>query len=434
MAPTAAVYPGVDYPHLGGISMSYALRWLYYVQGRALNEGLFTTDALWRNAHLEMLQQGRPFADLETLTGARGTVFRTWLAHPSEDAFWQAVTPRAEDFAKIQIPVLTITGHYDGDQRGALTYYERHLAHASKEEAAHHWLVIGPWDHGGTRRPKDSLAGLKFGSGAVVDMEALHLAWYDHVLKGGSKPDLLKDRVVCFIAGRNTWVSAPSLDQLEGPPLRFELDAAGALPGDVTRGGQLASTRPSPAKLALTSDPRALPTPEELEDHDDYLVDQRSAYRSKPGRVVLHTAPFPAETVLAGRARLKLQVAVDQPDADLFADLYEILPDGSAVYLAGSQLRLRYRNGATPKLLEPNKPELVELPRFELFARAIAKGSRLRLVIDAGPNYGWQRNTHTGGDLAAEPLSSARIAKITIATGGDSGSVLELPRPTDAVR
>jgi putative CocE/NonD family hydrolase len=434
IAPTAPVYPGVDYPQPGGITMSFTLRWLTFVAGRALNEGLFLADALWRNAELELVAKARPFAELEVVTGARGTVFRTWLAHPSEDAFWQAVTPRPEDYAKLQIPILTITGHYDGDQRGALTYYERHLAHASKETAARHWLVIGPWDHSGTRRPKDSLGGVRFGTSAVVDMEALHKAWYDHVLKGGPVPELLKDRVVCFISGRNTWVSAHSLDQLEGPPLRYDLDVDAAVVGDVTRAGRIVARAGRAATVVLTSDPRRLLTLDELDDHEgSELVNQREAYAARPSRIVLHTEAFAAETVLAGRPRLRLQVAVDQPDADLFADLFEILPDGSAVYLAHSQLRLSYRTGATRKLLVPNKPELVELPRFDFFARAIAKGSRLRLVIDAGPVGGWQRNLHTGGDSVNEPLSTARVAKLTIATGGDAGSVLELPKPTDAV-
>jgi predicted acyl esterase len=82
----------------------------------------------------------------------------------------------------------------------------------------------------------------------------------------------------------------------------------------------------------------------------------------------------------------------------------------------------------------PGKPELIRFPPFAFFARAIAKGSRLRLVIDSAPAY-WsvQRNSHTGGDQATEPIAKARIAKITLMTGPESGSALELPRPDEAV-
>jgi hypothetical protein len=436
MAPTASVYPGVDYPQPNGIFMSYMLQWLTFVHGRALNGGLFSESDLWTNAEWQQVTTGRPFQELEDLIGAKGTVFRTWLAHPREDAYWQAATPRASDYAKLRIPILSITGHYDVDQKGAMTYYDRHMAHGPKDATARHWLVIGPWDHGGTRRPKDELGGVTFGSGAALNMEELHKAWYDHVLKGAPAPEFLKDRVACFIMGRNTWIYASELKQIEGPPMKLDLDAVGATAGDVTRSGRLLAQTPSaPATVTLTSDPRFLPPREDLDiETPQYLKNQRSAYTDVQSQVMWHSAPFPQETVLAGRPRLQLQVASDQPDADLWISLSEVVPDGSAVYLSSSAVRLRYRKGggdATP--MAPGKPERIEVPAMDFFARSIAKGSRLRLVVDAGPHLGWQRNSHTGGDLASEPASKGRVAKITIMTGPDSSSVLELPRPEDAL-
>jgi predicted acyl esterase len=188
----------------------------------------------------------------------------------------------------------------------------------------------------------------------------------------------------------------------------------------------------------VTSDPRFLRPHDEIDAESEdamYLKDQREAYTNRPSQVVWHSAPFPAETVLAGRAHLRVQIASDQPDADMFAELSEVLPDGTAIELTQTAVRLRYRAGglvAAPMI--PGKPELIQLPAFGFFARAIAKGSRLRLVIDAESSY-WsvQRNSHTGGDLAKEPITKARLAKITLMTGPESGSVLELPRPDKAV-
>ena len=436
IAPTAAVHPGVDYPQRHGIFGSYPLRWLTYVHGRALNSGLFDTAELWRNASWEIVSTGRAFRDLEELTGARGTVFQTWLQHPREDAYWQAITPRPEHYAKLRIPILTITGDYDSDQLGALTYYERHMAHGAKDVTARHWLVIGPWDHGGTRRPKPELGGVTFGPGAVMNMEELHKAWYDHVLKGGPVPAFLKDRVTWFLSGRNTWLYASDLKQVEGAPLRLDLDLTGAAAGDVTRSGRMLGQPPSSAaSVTLISDPRYLPPREELEaDSPQYLRDQRGAFGSRPGQMVWHSAPLDAETVLAGRPRLQLQLACDQPDADLTAVLSEVLPDGSAIHLGYTELRLRYRKGGVdPVLMVPDKAELVRFPDMNYFARALGKGSRLRLVVSSETPVGWQRNGHTGGDLAAEPLSRSRIAKLTIFTGPDRSSALELPRPDEAI-
>jgi predicted acyl esterase len=256
------------------------------------------------------------------------------------------------------------------------------------------------------------------------------------VLKGGPKPDFLKDRVACFIMGRNTWIYASDLSRIEGKPLKLALDLEGAQAGDVMRGGHLGSAPPSASgEIQLKSDPMFLPDRAEIEaEYADYLKDQREAFQVQDNRVLFHTAPFAEETVLAGRGHLSLRLAVDQPDADLFIDLEEILPDGSAIYLASTSVRLRYRKGSTagsppPSPMVPGQAELVTFPTMDFFARAIAKGSRLRLVISAGPYTGRQRNTNTGGDLATEPLSQGKVAHVTLMTGPESGSELDLPQP-----
>jgi putative CocE/NonD family hydrolase len=406
------------------------------VHGRALNRGQFEANDFWNNAKWQQVATGRAFQDLDDITGIKGTVFRTWLQHPREDAFWKALTPRAEDYAKLQIPILTITGHYDGDQKGALAYYERHMASGNKAVTTRHSLIIGPWSHAGTRRPVPELGGVTFGPDAVISMEALHKAWYDHALKGGPRPEFLKDRVACFIMGRNTWIYASELKQIEGAPMKLQLDLRGAVPGDVTRSGTLRAEPPSaPATATLIADPRYLPPREQIdEESPPFLKDQRDLYADLRSQVIWHSAPFAAETVLAGRARLRLQLSVDQPDADLWVELDEVLADGSTVVLAFSVSRLRYRKGGTAAVaMVPGKPERIDFPALSFFARSIAKGSRLRLVVNAGPRFGWQRNSHTGGDLASEPASAGRIAKIRLMTGPGSGSTLELPRPEPAV-
>jgi predicted acyl esterase len=150
--------------------------------------------------------------------------------------------------------------------------------------------------------------------------------------------------------------------------------------------------------------------------------------------VVWHSTPFATETVLAGRPRVHLQLVSDQPDADLWVDLFEILPDGSAIFLASGATRLRYRRGGVAAVpMVRGKPERVDFAPLTFFARSIVKGSRLRLVVNAGPMFGIQRNSHTGGDLASEPAAAGRIAKITIITGPGSGSTLELPQPDPAL-
>src|SRR2546427_11499203 len=72
---------------------------------------------------------------------------------------------------------LTITGQYDGDELGALTFYRDHMANISPETRVKHFLIIGPWDHAGTRTPTDGVGGVKFGSAAIVVLNDLHRQW-----------------------------------------------------------------------------------------------------------------------------------------------------------------------------------------------------------------------------------------------------------------
>jgi len=58
-----------------------------------------------------------------------------------------------------------------------------------------HYLVMGPWDHAGTRTPSREVGGLGFGPASLLDLNALHKAWYDWTLKDGPRPEFLEKRI-----------------------------------------------------------------------------------------------------------------------------------------------------------------------------------------------------------------------------------------------
>ena len=105
------------------------------------------------------------------------------------------MNPTAEEFARLEIPILTITGHYDGDQPGAMEFYRQHMEYGSEKAKQQHYLIIGPWDHAGTRTPKREVGGLSFGEASLLDLNDLHRQWYDWTMKAGDKPEFLQERV-----------------------------------------------------------------------------------------------------------------------------------------------------------------------------------------------------------------------------------------------
>src|SRR5262249_12257421 len=71
----------------------------------------------------------------------------------------------------------------------------------------------------------DSLAGLKLDPVALLDLTDLRYQWFDYVFKGGSRPELLRDKVNYQVTGANVWKHAPSLAGMAAETQRFHLSA-----------------------------------------------------------------------------------------------------------------------------------------------------------------------------------------------------------------
>src|SRR5262249_25664970 len=112
------------------------------------------------------------------------------------------------------LPILTITGSYDDDQPGALEYYRQHLRHASRAAQARHYLIIGPWDHAGTRTPKPEVGGVSLGPSSLLDLHRLHMDWYNWTLGNHPRPEFLKKRVAYYVMGLEQWRYADTLEEV----------------------------------------------------------------------------------------------------------------------------------------------------------------------------------------------------------------------------
>ena len=167
IVPVAAAHPGLDYPSENNIGMTYDVQWFTFTSGHTPQNNLFGDQKFWRTKFLDAYKKHLAFRSLDSFVGNPSVNFQRILKHPMVDAYYDAMVPTREQFQKIALPVLTITGQYDGDELGALTYYRDHLANAPPEARAKHFLIIGPWDHAGTRTPTDEVAGVKFGPGAI---------------------------------------------------------------------------------------------------------------------------------------------------------------------------------------------------------------------------------------------------------------------------
>lgn len=428
IVPAAAAHPGVDFPFQYNIFYPYDMQWLTFTSGHTGNEKTFGSDNFWSAKLREMYGAHSAFEEYDKLIGNPSPIFQKWLQHPTPDAYYDAMVPSPEQYKRLSLPILTITGHYDGDQAGAFTFYKRHMEYGTAEAKANHYLIIGPWDHAGTRSPKREMGGLKFAEASALDLNKLHTEWYDWKMKGGSKPAFLKKRVAYYVMGAEEWKYADSLESIANGALTLFLTSSGGTP-DVFHSGLLATKSSSSAADNWTYDPLDnRPGNAEPNENPSYLTNQWGAVNLFGEGAVYHSEPFETATEVSGFVKLTVWLAMDVPDTDLGADLYEILADGSSIGLTGAVMRARYRESPrVAKPVEAGKAEKYVFDNFTFFSRRVAKGSRLRLVVHSPNTISLEKNYNSGGVVTKETGKDARTAHIQLLHDAEHPSALELP-------
>ena len=144
IVPAAAAFAGVDFPFWKNIPYPYEIQWLTLTSGHSTQWNLFGEIGYWGQVAFRWYVEHRPYTDLPELAGNTTTKFLEWAAHPMQGPYYDAMNPTDEDFARFSIPILTITGHYDGDQPGAMEFYKRHMRFGSDEGKSQHYLIAGP--------------------------------------------------------------------------------------------------------------------------------------------------------------------------------------------------------------------------------------------------------------------------------------------------
>jgi uncharacterized protein len=432
IVPVAAVQPGLDFPMLNNIFYPYDMRWLTYTSGRATQDKLFGDEKMWTTLFRDMHEQHAPFNTLDTRLGNPSPIFQEWIAQPMQGPYWDAMNVSPQQFAALDLPILTITGHYDADQPGAMSFYRQHMQHGSAAARGKHYLIIGPWDHAGTRTPKAEYGGLKLGAASLLDMNALHTEWYKWTLSDGPRPTFLKQRVAWYLMGPDEWRYADSLEAITAEQRAYYLNSAGGRANDVFASGQLEAD----AKTKRSGSDRYVYDPLDVSaaegDAGDtdaaQLTAQGALLRRNGKQLVYHTAPLTADTEIAGFFRFSAWLRIDQPDTDFSVDIYAIGPDGGSVYLAGDVLRARYRESLREaKLVKPGSVERYDFQRFTFVARELKRGSRLRLVIGPVNNFNMQKNYNSGGVVAQESAKDARKVTVELLHDAQHPSALYVP-------
>lgn len=430
IVPVAAVKPAVDFPMLYNIGYPYTIQWLTFTNEKTGNNNLFGESKFWMSKFAERYNKDLPFTSLDSLVGNPNKTFQKWVLHPLKDDYLKSMCPSELQYSKINIPILTITGSYDGDQPGALTYYKEFMQYASSAAKSNHYLIIGPWDHPGTRTPQKEVGGLTFGDASLLDMNDLHRQWYNYTLKDSARPAFLQNKVAYFITNKDVWKYAASLEDIGKEKQNLYLNAANDKENDIMHSAFLQNSLPATNKpCEYVYDPLDKSYGLlEMNPSDNGLTDQTNAYSIKGNGVVYHSAVFEKETEVSGFFELDAYIEADVKDVDIEADIYEIKADGTSVLLTSNTIRARYRESLEQeKLLIPGAINLFHFNNFTFISRAIEKGSRLRLIISSPNSINAQKNYCSGGVIANETAKDAHTAHLKIYNDSKHPSVLILP-------
>jgi len=401
IVPYVAAIPGLGVPMENNVGLTANYGWAFYVGNTpTLDNQTYNDRARWNALADRWFESGRPYREIDQVDGTPNPWLQRWLAHPDYDAYWQAMVPVGREFAKIDIPVLSITGYYDDGQISAIEYLKQHEAWHPNPR---HVLLIGPYDHIGAQsaRKPALLRGLAIDAVAQIDTPALTFAWLDHVLRGAPRPALLKDRINFEVMGANRWAQAPSLKALNAGATKFYLSPAAA--GQALH--RLSSSKPA--------------RPGALEQHVDFHDRKTSGNDYYPFPIVRReldlssgytfvSEPLKTARVLAGNFSGQLKIRINKRDVDLGVVLYELTPEGDYVHLSYFLGRASYAGDMSRRrLLTPGQLTTVPFSRTRMVARELRAGSRLVVQVNVNKNSGAQLNMGSGKDVSDEGLADA---------------------------
>ncbi|MCC6635186.1 MAG: CocE/NonD family hydrolase [Chitinophagaceae bacterium] len=383
IVPQVAVIPGFDFPMENNVPLSHILSWS--------NDNIYKSKLLPRSLPFDYYNSGVAFNKMDSLAGYKNPIFQNWLSHPAYDSYWQSMVPTTAEYAKINIPVLSTTGYYDGSQISALQYFKLYNKY---NKNANHYFVIGPYDHwGAQRKPAKNLMGYEIDSIANINMMNLAYDWLDYVLKGRPKPALLKDKINYQVMGTNEWKHSSTLDKINNDTLTFYLDKT-----------RLSLTKPQKKEFQ-----KQTVDFNDRENQNNYytpeiIFDTLDASNG----LVFTTDIFQKEYIVNGSFSGNLWVSINKKDMDVSMALYEKMENGKYFFLTRYVGRASFaKDNSKRQLLQPNKKENIPFNNTRFVSKKINKGSRLVILLNINKHPFEIINYGSGKPVSEETIKDA---------------------------
>jgi putative CocE/NonD family hydrolase len=420
IAVSAAAIPGDGLPMANNIFLNANYSWAFYVTANKLLDDKANNDsARWQRMQEKWFASGEPYRKIDQIDGQPNPLLQRWLQHPAYDKFWQDMVPYKQDFAQINIPVLTITGYYDDAQQSALDFVREHAQYNARAED---YVVIGPYDHIGSHRIEKAkvLRGYTIDPAAQFSTPELEYQWMDYVMRGGPKPKLLKDKINFEVMGANEWHHASSLAQMTQQQTPFYFSSV----KDEGHYSLLPQNGDKSAAVTETVDLADRSTLNGMHYYPRPIIEAKLEDDGPVTEMVYASKPFAKPQTMSGAFTGELDVTLNKKDADLVVAVFEQMADGRLFHLGYWLGRASYAGHPEKRvLLTPGKS--VRIPfATNVVSRVMAPGSKLVVLLDVNKNPYAQINYGTGNDVSDESIKDAGVPLVV---RWHSDSLIKMP-------
>lgn len=361
-----------------------------------------------------------PLADLPVLQSEDfPTYYLDWLDHPTHDEYWKRWDIDS-DYSRITVPSLHFSGWYDGFLRGTVDNYVGMTATGAPDQR----LMIWPWTH----EPWTPVWGSEESNLGFLSADEVHLAWYDHHLKGIAS-DAPPVRAYILHDGWRDFAGWPPEQTTHTELYLHSAGGANSVHGD----GTLSAEPPQIERPDVyTYDPDLPMWSEGGHSCCDASATPmgpacQGAAEANKSVLVYTSEELPEDLTLIGGAELVLHASTSAIDTDFTARLCVVDPMGCSRNVQESLVRARYRNGfEAAEPLVPGEPVEFRIDLGPVGIR-VPRGYRIRLDVSSSDFPMWDRNLNTGGPIGKEGASASKIAVQTVFHDGTRPSRLILP-------
>ena len=417
IVPMVAIAPGIDYPMENNLLHNYSYSWNFYVTNNKFLDFEASNDFnRWNTLKNTWYKTGVAFNKLDSLDGQVNTLWNKYTQHPSYDDFWKKMIPYKQEFDRIDIPILTITGYYDDSQRGAMYYYNEHHKYAKNPN---HYLLVGPYDHWTAQtKPEESLRNYKLDKVALINIEEdIIYQWFDYILNGKEKPSILKDKVNFQVMDTDTWMHKPSLSAMTNDTLTFHLSAT------KTDNFYALKSKANSSKIEMTVDFKDRENMNNTEYYPWPL--EKDNINLKDG-LIFKSEPLKEDAIVNGSFFGNLEFTVNKKDVDYSVIAYQLTPEGNYFHLSYYIGRASFAKDREHRnLLTPNQKTQVSFSNSKLISKKLEKGSSIVFVVNINKNNNAQINYGTRKDVNIENIKDAKTP-LKIAFSGQSSISLPI--------